>query len=430
MGAMKNKITSSEVDIRQLQGSWFDGNLTIQAIGETGYDILQDEGSLLPAVQDGDILQRVYWPLEMLLVRTFFLPFDDPRFIDAQILSQELAERTGEELDAYWLAWHAAHVDGGVQGLVFGLPKQVREAIKGDQSWANCPQLLVDGWERLSAVQHSDDSCALIDADKDGVFIGYKHGVVWRGLRRLNWNLSQADRLTPEDMARQIGVSWQAMGMDPERDRVYGRVGADLQSVMDAGYGTWMVSCEDILEPRQKSNLAISEDHDSGLNFRHGRWAVQKSVYRFKQWKRPLVMAAMLLLLWLGVSWSEIAELENRAETYSQDIEAAFHAGLPDEKTMLDPLAQLQKAAGLSGSQGVQNSFLHELQMVSQTFGKVPWNLRELSFKNGDMQMSGTVKDLDSLNRMQQLLSQSLAKEVNIADTDLSDGKVMFRMRW
>jgi len=48
------------------------------------------EDDPLPLLPDGAVVTRLIVPIEQLLNRTFNLPFSNPKFIDQEVLSQEL----------------------------------------------------------------------------------------------------------------------------------------------------------------------------------------------------------------------------------------------------------------------------------------------------------------------------------------------------
>lgn len=396
--------------------------------------VLEDGELLLPELPvEAASLERVYWPLESLLVRTFSLPLSETRLLDAAILSQELAELSGEDSEQWWLAWHAEKTDEGIAGIVFGLPQSLRKAMADDPVWQQCPKLLVDGWERLTVLSAGFETCAVIDEDSEGIFFGFLQRGVWRGIRRINREVSDNVSLSDAEIAQQIRYSWKAMGVDASGDTpddVIGQVGQPLSDILMPDYSHWQVKALDELSSRHHVNFALKSSLDTQLNFRHGKWAAQKNWYAFKQWKRPLIMAAGLLLIWLGVTIASIYSLESQADMYRSDIESAFHRGLPDEHVMLDPLAQLKKATGTSGIQQERQKFLEQLQVLSQVHQKTSWQLHEISSRNGEIRMSGSAKDIDSLNRMRDQLQQRSGQKVVITNTDLSDNRVSFWMKW
>jgi len=135
-----------------------------------------------------------------------------------------------------------------------------------------------------------------------------------------------------------------------------------------------------------------------------------------------------ILLLWLLGMLYQIYEIDQQSDKYSQRIEAAFHQGLPNEPVMLDALAQLRQAAG--GGTTRNETFLSSLFAVQKIYVIEPWQLSILELRDGEMYMAGEVKDIKTLNQMQQRLKRALQKDVRIVDTNMNGEKVNFRMRW
>lgn len=399
------------------------------------------EDGLLPALPDGYVVSHLLLPVESLLSRAFSLPLSQPKFIDEDILAQELSECTGEESDDWLLAWQAAKTADGVAGLVFGLPQLLRIQIDNDKRWqANA--IGVDAWERLQMQLHysegnnvTGEAVAVFDADTKGVFFGVwepsdgnRTTGIWRGIRRLN----QAHGLSNEDMASQIMRSLLAMGWC-EDGMAIGRLGLTLFAAL--GFEQWHGDTveddpeQSELSGRHAANLALSTDY--GLNFRHGKWAAQSGQGWLRPWRRAMALAAIIMLVWvLGTAW-QIHVMDTQAGQYRQRITDAFHKGLPDEPVIIDAIAQLRRAAsgGVSGADSA-GDWLRQLAAINRAYKKIPWRLQELSISDGAIKMSGKAEDLESLNKIRQALQLETARDVTLADTDLNGQQVSFRMHW
>jgi len=392
---------------------------------------------------DGYSADRLLLPVEQLLARPFSLPLAHPRFIDADILAQELNERTGEKQQDWWLVWQAAKDDnGGVAGLVFGLPEQLRQQINDDQQWQQLRSIGVDAWDRLqnqlvTCIKHLDvidGSVAVFDADTDGVFFGLWERAggkasdgIWRGMRRLNYGQG----CNQGELAWQIRQSLLAMGWE-ETGAATGRLGAGLLHKLNLN--AWL-GCspqeavdEADLPGRQAANLALPAY--SSLDFRHGQWAARSGAGWIRPWRRSMALAAVIMLVWvLGSAW-RVQTMDTQLEQYKERMNAAFHKGLPDETVIIDVLAQLRRAAGAGTGEGEVTQWLSQLNAIGQVYKSTPWILQELSFQDGVMKVSGKANDLETLNSIRELLQQETGRDVQLADTDLSGQQVAFRMHW
>jgi len=401
-----------------------------QEDGDHGEEFGQTEVPSWEAFADHPPPDMLIWPVERLLSRPFSLPLAHPRLLDMDILGQELAGQAGIEPDEWWLSWQAAAVEGGVAGLAFGMPASVRAALSADAIWQACCFVGVDAWLRLQAQvpeNHAEDF-AVFDADAEGLFAGVYHGGAWRGMRRINLTSG----CTCEAMAKDAMRSASSMGFAPDAMPVYGRLNATWQAelVPDADWRGEVV--ESLPDRATATYLAASHaDINSAPNFRHGAWTVSGDWQKWlKPWRRAAVLTAILLLMLLGGNFYRVYQLRAEQTGMQADIEAAFHRGLPDETVMLDPLAQLRKAAG-GGSASDTWFFLRQLQAVGRLKQKVKGlHIASMQYTGKDIQLSGTVPDLASVNRIRDTLSSILGHQVDVEDTDLADKQVRFRIKW
>ena len=416
-------------------------------------NLLADENNgVLPLLPENAVVSRLILPVELLLSRIFSLPLSSPRFIDREILTQELEEHSSEAADAWWLAWQAAQSDNGVSGIMFGLPEDFRRTIEENENWRQLQELVPDIWVRLNRCLHehraewtadmqADAPVAVLDADVDGMFLGVWNGKgqsengFWQGMRRLNvdWSVLSTPDLEEQyaELVENINRTLHAMGWQHENGMAMGRVHSQLHMALD--FSLWQGDISELsdLPTRHEGNLA--DLSACTLNFRHGRWNSKSQLAQLKPWYRSLALAAALAVIWIsGIVWQNY-QLNSQLETHQQRITDAFHNGLPEEKVLIDALAQLRKAAG-SGAVGEKQRtvalWMQHLAGINRVYQKTPWKIRELSFHNGKMTLSGEAKDLQLMNRIREALQQETGRNVKLEDTDLQGNQVRFRMVW
>jgi len=436
----------------------FDGD-SWQAVDTDGnyITLVAEDGLILPELPNGSLVSTLLMPVECVLSRAFALPLSSARFIDQDILAQELEEHTAEHVEDWWLAWQAGTNEDGVAGMMFGLPETVREQINGHEAWQQLQVLGVDCWCRLNAQLHTaladkqgevmqgGGPVAVFDVDASGVFFGVwqgKHGSdsdgYWRGMRRLNWSESMMADHPWDTLAENIKRSLHAMGWQDNGEPVaedgagaIGRLLANLHAALNlpAWQGT-LLAAEDV-PSRHAANLAVPPA--PGLNFRHGRWSARAGIGQLQPWYRSLAIAAVLVVAWVaGMIWQN-HQLGVQVAAAQQRVIQSFHKGLPDEKVMIDPLAQLRKAAGgATGAQGASSAviWLQSIQGVERVYQRIPWQIKVLSLQHGRMTMSGSVSDLQTMSKIRQALQQEVGVAVKVRDTDLSGNQVQFRMAW
>lgn len=384
-------------------------------------------------------LDCIYLPLENLLVRTFDFPLKHPRFLDANMLAQELADSSGIEPDDWWLTWHAdVNQDGGISGIVFALPKVQKQAIQQDPTWQHASYILIDGLERLHhwLHEHDMDSMAIIDADAEGLFLGYYQHGIWLGMRRLNapTGADMNDVQACEHICQEALLSLQAMGFDAAQHPVVGRVSSAMKntaSFLDNEH----LHIEAHLEQRHVINLKLpapKKGSPSTLNIRHGKWAAQSQHSLPKIWQRPIMFAIAASIVWLSMISIDNYQLRQQSDTMNQDIIQAFHRGLPEQTVIIDAMAQLRQAAN-SGNGTSSSHAQHvtaQLNVISAVFKTHPWKMQALHINNNEVVISGQVNSLDTLNDISNALQEKLGQKVKITDTDLKGNQVTFRMRW
>jgi len=437
-----------EIASRALRVS-FDGDCWLATDGDgntitlSAEDAVDQAGITLPELPDAAVVSVLLLPAEYLLGRSFSLPLAQTRFLDQDILGQELEEHSSEQAEDWWLVWHGGPAEHGVSGLMFGMPETVRKQIDAHESWRQVRYIGVDIWARLNAslqaspnAELSGDAIAVLDADATGICFGVCSGdggdqsaeTFWHGMRRLNWEPGSLQHQCTE-LAENILRSLRAMGWDD--DIAVGRLPAILQDALNLS--SWQGERVELssLPCRNEANLAV--DTLTQMNFRHGRWRARSPLGNLRPWRRTLVLASVLTIIWItGMMWQN-HRLNVQLEEAQQRIVAAFHTGLPNESVMIDALAQLRKAAGgkPAGTSAHDASvWLQQIVGVHRVYQQIPWKIRELEFHNGKMTMSGTAADLQTMNRIRDALQKQTGKKVKLQDTDLSGAEVKFRMAW
>jgi len=388
------------------------------------------DGQLLPQVQaEGPAVETLLWPVERLLFRPFYLPLSHMRLLDETVLGQELEDQCGIEANDWWLAWQAAKSGEGLAGMVFGLPEVERQALAEHSLLNHCTAMLPDAWIRLQAQLPEDAHAAtVLDADHDGLFVGVFRQGVWRGMRRIN--ISSHSRL--EDAAEDVIRSLAAMGHEPADD-CFGRIGEALSAHLLERLGAWRGEVMAELPARAEASIAAAAtvSADKGPNFRRSTWSPATAwLGRLSAWRRTAMLATLAVLLSVMASLYSLHGLRGQIDEARAAIEAAFHRGLPQETVMLDPIAQLRAAGGVStdASSWVLLRQLRALGTVRKRMGDA--KLSELHAADGSVSLVGDVTDFAAVDQLRELLAGELDVTVRIDDTERDSGRVRYRLSW
>ncbi len=401
-----------------------DGALTGLEVVEAADGI----GSVETDVSGG--IDCLLWPLELAFLGHFSLPLAHPRLLDAAILGQEMAEQTGEDATDWWLAWEAEHSDTGVDGLLAALPRRDKDALTADPKWDTCPFVGIDACSRLSALYAGDvKTCAVLDTDSEGWFVGVVCDGIWQGMRRLN----HTDTRSLEDVAEDMCRTMASMGFDAASQPACGRLDEAMASHLLSRLTDWRGETLLKLPGRHEANIgAALLAQTRGPNFRRGEWTVargwQRQLYPLR--RAGILAVCLVALLLAGDAWS-VMRLKHRVSALRDGIEAAFHRGLPAEKVMVDPLAQLRAAAGVRGS-GIQAGvILNRLQALAEakTAG-ADFRIVQLSYTGSDMVLQGETGSFKAVERVRDTLAAHAIGDVHIEDTVMEGKRVRFRIRW
>lgn len=370
-------------------------------------------------------------PLEHCLQQPFRLPLRHPRFLDAQILGQELNDQSGEDPEAWWLTWHAVAVEDGVEGVLFGLPVVGKEALSSLPQWELCQFVGVDGCLRLAHWLPEEEigPCAVVDADQQGIFVGFYEAGNWRGIRRIN----RLPKKGLDDLAEDMFRTLSSMGFAAEQHPVYGRVDKDLLTFVEGKMPQWRGRvCESLPDRGHATlSLACNKTRRLGPNFRHGQWSPSSQWRRsLAPWRRAIALALVLVFALIGRDLLLLRDLQQREHELQAGIEAAFHRGLPQERVMLDPIAQLRASA-----EGIQQGdpwlLLRQLESIGAVKRRFQnLEIRAIELSDEGMVLSGVAASLSEAARIRDALGQVLHRQVRLQDTELSGSKARFRLKW
>jgi general secretion pathway protein L len=163
------------------------------------------------------------------------------------------------------------------------------------------------------------------------------------------------------------------------------------------------------------------------INLLQGEYKpLRKENPAWNKWRRTAVLAGLLAILWLGMTFQEAYTLKTKNERLIAEIHQIYSQTFPGSR-IVNPRAQMKQKLGVLKGSGSKASgdFLAALSKVSVSVkGAADTLLKGVSFRKGMLDFDVQVKDLKSLEVLRGTLSGS---EVLTAKSE--DGVVNGRIR-
>lgn len=206
-------------------------------------------------------------------------------------------------------------------------------------------------------------------------------------------------------------------------DRVPEDVGSDIE-VVKVAYNTHplVVFCSEFTRARS-------------LNLLQGRYKPRrKSTGQWHRWRLAASLAAVWLVLYLGISLFELSQLKARNSEIAIQIEQIYKQAFPGSKRIINPRVQMeQKLAELRGGGGDQASqFLALLTESAAIFAdQKDIDLQSIDFRNNRMDIGLTGSNLQSVETLNKQLNGNtrLASEITSATSEKNNVRGSIRLQ-
>ncbi|HLA75552.1 MAG TPA: type II secretion system protein GspL [Gammaproteobacteria bacterium] len=179
--------------------------------------------------------------------------------------------------------------------------------------------------------------------------------------------------------------------------------------------------------------LAKGFDEENAINLLQGDYSRREQLG--KLW-RPWRAAAALLLIWLvlqgGMMWREISQLSRESQQLQQQIQRVYMQAFPDARNVVNPRVQMQQRLdSLRAGQGQGGKgFLELLARSGGPLKDTPnLDLRNVSYKEGQLNLDLSIKDLQALDQLKQRLTGQAALSVEIQSATSQEDKVQSRLQ-
>lgn len=216
-------------------------------------------------------------------------------------------------------------------------------------------------------------------------------------------------------------VPWLSVGMQgpalPSRLRVYDARQANDDAAWQEGLSGLEVACEKVDSP-----LAVlaQTDASAGINLLQGDYSRKEQLGRlWRPWRATAAMLGLWLLLQGGMAIGNYLSLGSREEQLFTAIEQAYREAFPEARNVVNPRVQMERQLAALQGGGSGGAFISLLAASGPVLkGIEGLELRNLRYRQDELELELELKDLGSLDRLRESLEQqNLAVDIRGATT-------------
>jgi general secretion pathway protein L len=178
--------------------------------------------------------------------------------------------------------------------------------------------------------------------------------------------------------------------------------------------------------------LARNCHEDLAINLLQGDYSRREQLEKlWRPWKPAAALLALWLIVYVGMTVSEVISLSRQAPKLQKQIEQAYLQAFPDASKVVNPKVQMQRRLdALRGNKGAGDGFLELLAQAGGPLKDTPnLELRNITFKEGQLNLDLRVQDLQVLDQLKQRLAAQSKMEVEIQSASSRDNKVESRLQ-
>ncbi len=233
----------------------------------------------------------------------------------------------------------------------------------------------------------------------------------------LRTGAAQGYSIPMDQLAAWLSVAVQDQTGLPSQLRVYDSRATAEVSGWQEGIAGLEITCEKIDSPL--SWLARS-DLAGAINLLQGDYSRKEQLGRlWRPWRATAVLLGLWLLLQGGMAIGNYFSLSAREEQLYADIERVYRETFPEARNVVNPRVQMERQ--LAALQGGANggAFVALMAVSGPVLSEVEGlELRNLRYRQDELELELELKDLASLDRLREALEQqSLAVDIRGATT-------------
>lgn len=167
-------------------------------------------------------------------------------------------------------------------------------------------------------------------------------------------------------------------------------------------------------------------DGPGSLDLRQGPFArVQERPVAWRDWRRPLLLAACLLLLLFGQRLWQVQQLERESARLQAELAGTLQATFPDITRVVDPVAQMRQRLERLRGAGGDDRFLDLLAAAADALAEEPgWQLAGLSYQEGALRLQLSMPGFDHFERLRGRFAARAGVAAEVGSLGSVDGAV------
>ena len=181
--------------------------------------------------------------------------------------------------------------------------------------------------------------------------------------------------------------------------------------------------------PRLATHIVASP----GVNLLQGAY-VRRSDYAtfWPPWRTAAILLVTLFTLTLALKGAELVSMERQENRLDQAAETILRTNFSDVRQVRDPWGQLQSQLNIAGREaaGSATGFIDALTTLAEAVAEIQEiTMETVNYRNGILTLRLQAPSVDSLDRLQQLVSRSGEFSANIQSANPTDEGIEGRMQ-
>ncbi len=179
--------------------------------------------------------------------------------------------------------------------------------------------------------------------------------------------------------------------------------------------------------------LAQGFDEKTTINLLQGDYSFREQIGKmWRPWRPAIALLMAYVLLQGGMAAAEVSRLSREAESLQPQIEQIYRKAFPGTSKIVNPRVQMERnLSELRGTQGqAGDGFLALLTNSGAALKATPeLELRNVSYKEGELNLELDIKDLQTLDQLKQRLATESGLDIEIQSATSRDNKVQSRLQ-